>query len=411
VGGKKYTVVFNSKSRSSAIPEALKIAYRHRYESGEDGYFHVLFESWDDDLGKLLDLVEGLKGTVLIDHNGRSYASKSQLESIKEIEKRKKQRLEKEIEETKRRVNFEREHRQRRLVEQSQERFKHDIVRAEKEIQRLQRDVKYYEKERRDARSKKSGHLAGVISIRSLHCVISLIPFIAMEYASSFISASDFAFLTVFVNIFVRSCFAPIIVILFNAWGTARKKEMKANDMRENALKKLKELAKTPPTEIPESLMVPETLGKILQKGFSIRMKDVRALLGMEQEAFDTAIVDMAIEYGFWIDGDNLVFDAGKYDMFMDKVREIFGMRQLLERISGSMTERGRVFLSDLKEFTRLDAGSMDDQVIDWTTEFGFKIDGDELVLDPQKAAGFISVLKAFSPQAALLTPRDKGVT
>ncbi len=83
-GRKMLTIVFNSKSKSPAIPAALKIAMLYQHEIKEDGYCHVFFDNWDPDLEKLLDLVDGLKGTLLLDQEKRQFRSKYDYEiSIK----------------------------------------------------------------------------------------------------------------------------------------------------------------------------------------------------------------------------------------------------------------------------------------------------------------------------------------
>ncbi len=230
-----------------------------------------------------------------------------------------------------------------------------------------------------------------------MHCLISTIPLFAMNTLNPRLLLYTILPITIFIFVFLGAFLGILSFSEFKAWEKANSKALHAITMRAETLQKLKELTGTPPADIPGSLLIPETISDILWKGFPVRMQHVQALLGMNQEAFDDNIVDMAIEHGFWIDGDNLVFDSGSHVAFMAKVKELHGRHALLERISCAMTSTGRVSMNDLKEFTRLDAGAMDEQVIDWAIEFGFKIDGDDLVLDQQKAAGFITLLQTFS--------------
>ncbi len=385
-GGNKFTITFNgkSKSKSTVIRTAIKIAKGYQYKITEDGYYHVSFDIWNPDMEKMLKIVGGLKGTFLIDQYGKQYKSKSDYESkMRALIKAK-------------------EKERQRLISQARKQLQKDVDDRDKDIQRTKKDLEKATNGHIAAcRSRTINRVAMIIG-GYFHLLISFSPFLVMyllgELNESRASIATTVGLSVFLFLFLGIFFGLLFIDQYTKW--------KGNDARagifkgeeDAAILRLKKLLEPTGMCIPPEILDPDSISTVLQKTCSIRMEDVRAILGMDNDMFDTAIIDMAIELGFWIDGDDLVFDDGNQTTFMDWVKQIHAKNALLGQLADSMAGTGRIPMKDIKELTHLEDAQLDDRIIDWAIQFGFKIDGDEIVLDPHKLAGFINVLQTFSP-------------
>jgi hypothetical protein len=160
----------------------------------------------------------------------------------------------------------------------------------------------------------------------------------------------------------------------YRLWEKAMVKAGSAKKEMDDAQKELADIMKDSSPDIPSAILAPDTMGEVLEKTYRVKMEDVRAILGMDQATFDAAIVDMAIEFGFWIDGDHLAFDEGNHTAFIDRVKQLNNKHVLMGKIAGAMNGSRRVPLKDIQDITCLEARALDDRIIDWAIQFGFKI-------------------------------------
>jgi hypothetical protein len=380
---KRFVIAFNSLSRSASIPSALRLAKEYQHVKEKDGYWYVFFDSWDPNLQNLLYLVDGLKGSRLVEHGAitklyRQPKNKPIDEPAKEQPK----------------IEIQSELSQKWLKDQAHKKIMKDIGNLQKKINEQVKDVEIQKEGYHKARNEAKGQLGALIILGCLHRYLSLLPFLGIPS----IRWLDATAISAILFLSLATIFLILGLSRYKDWKKATKKEGKTKKDRDDAQNILNELLRKPSPELSPGILAPDLIGVLVEMGFRVKMEDVRVVMGMDQAMFDAAIVDMAIELGFWIDGDYLVFDEGNTATFMDRVKLFNNKHVLIGKVTDAMNGSRRVPMKDIQEITRLEARALDEWVIDWAVQFGFKIDGDELVLDPEKGARFISVLQTFSP-------------
>jgi hypothetical protein len=211
---------------------------------------------------------------------------------------------------------------------------------------------------------------------------------------SSFLFIRNYIFiLIILLSAFV---FLPVWLLIYNEWKDNRDKLEKVKKLKEELASSLVQILGASGPSIPAEILDLNSISCMLQKNAPILIEDVRTILGMDHRTFDALIIKKAIELGFWIDGDGLLFDKAEYKPFLDWMEKCNDHRMRIDKIAASMTKFNAIHIVDLKELMGLEDSLLDNTIIDWSTQFGFKIDGDELIVDPQKTAGFIAELQVY---------------
>nr|MDO8108953.1 hypothetical protein [Candidatus Sigynarchaeota archaeon] len=208
---------------------------------------------------------------------------------------------------------------------------------------------------------------------------------------STLISASSMAITFTIVGIFLVIWF---FIMKYDDEYRKINREIREFEKKLYAAKKRQEISAG---KLSSVQVETDPLFSFIQANYMISLDALKTALNMNSSEFDAIIVDWSIEFGFWIDGDNLVLQDGNVNGFIKKLRDLrAGSSKIQNDFEMLIDGKTRVALDDLKRNLgiNLDQNAFDEKLVEWASQFRFKIDGDELVLDGGDVAGFLKHLQ-----------------